>query len=221
MNVSKEHKLVWIPFPESGERAIAEFLGKKGFFYYTGFSKDKELPISHHNYSTAGQISSEYKNFEVICSIDNPYRLIVNNFKKFSTTNWKLKSNTKELLSERINEWVRPIIYDDISLIDHQNTTLFVFFPYVEPENTVVHYIRTEKLDNDLSRLRFFGNRSIKLRKDLLPDISDSFKDVLSFENAKIIYNIHKTTFELLGYDPFSFTTRELTLKEKVDFIHN
>jgi hypothetical protein len=52
-------------------------------------------------------------------------------------------------------------------------------------------------------------------------DVSDSYKDVWSYENARIIYRKHRHIFDFYGYDPFSFTSKVLSQKEKVDFIHN
>jgi hypothetical protein len=39
-------------------------------------------------------------------------------------------------------------------------------------------------------------------------------------ETAKKVYEYHKQFFLTLGYDPFSFTTEELTNEEKMRFLH-
>ena len=46
------------------------------------------------------------------------------------------------------------------------------------------------------------------------------FKDIYSYENARKIFKLNRDFFIETQYDPFSFTTQELTKKEKVDFIH-
>lgn len=221
MNVSEEHRLIWAPFPLTGERALAEFFSRNSFFIKTPNGNNGLETLTPNNVSFTKLNEEKYKDYDFVCSIDNPYRLIINNFKKFSTINWSLKTNTKEILYHNFNEWIHPVIFDDISQIDPMDTTQFVLFPFFEPKNVKTYYLRVHMLEEDLESLGFFGKKSFNIKKQLLPDLSDSYKDVFSYEHARIIYHINKTTFDKLDYDPFSFTTRELTLKEKVDFIHN
>ena len=135
VNVSEEHKLIWVPFPNSGERTLAHFLGKRGFSNHSKHNDIENLSLGELNISFSHKILSEYENFDVICSVDNPYRLIVNQYKKFSRMNWSLKSNTKVILSRNFNEWIHPIIFDDISQIDRLDKSHFFLFPFIEPEN--------------------------------------------------------------------------------------
>jgi hypothetical protein len=46
------------------------------------------------------------------------------------------------------------------------------------------------------------------------------FNSVYTMETAKKVYEYHKQFFLTLGYDPFSFTTEELTNEEKMRFLH-
>ena len=41
-----------------------------------------------------------------------------------------------------------------------------------------------------------------------------------TLETAKKVYEYHKQFFLTLGYDPFSFTTEELSDEEKMRFLH-
>ena len=220
VNVSEEHRLIWVPFPSTGERALADFFSKKGFFLKKNFGEYEIETLSLANVSFSKFKEDKYDSYDIICSIDNPYRLIINHFKKFSTTNWTLKSNCKEILSEKFNEWIHPVIFDDILQIDPMDTTHFFLFPFFETENVKTYYLRVDRLEKDLNSLGVFGKKSFGIKKQHLPDLSNSYKDVFSYEHARIIYHLNKTTFDKLDYDPFSFTTRKLTMKEKVDFIH-
>lgn len=221
MNISKEHNLIWVPFPSSGERALADFFSKNGFFRENTVGNYELEDLTPDNFSYTRLRDEKYEDYDLICSIDNPYRLIINHFKKFSVINWSLKSNTKEMLGEKFNEWIHPVIFDDIQQIDPMDNTHFFLFPFFEPKKGKTYYIRVDMLEKDLKRLGFTVKKPFGIKKQLLPDLSDSYKDVFSYEHARIIYHINKTSFDKLDYDPFSFTTRELTLKEKVDFIHN
>jgi hypothetical protein len=46
------------------------------------------------------------------------------------------------------------------------------------------------------------------------------FNSLYTIETAKKVYEYHKQFFLILGYDPFSFTTEELTNEEKMRFLH-
>jgi hypothetical protein len=220
VNVCEELKLIWIPYRKSGERNLADFFGKHGFQCVNSPNRENFSLISRTNFSNSFKIPEKFKNFDVIISIDNPYRRIINEFKDFSVINWSLKENNRKILAEKFNDWVHPIIFDDLPLISIPDTTHAVLFDYEFETEGNIHYIRTDNLKNDLKFLNDIGSSVQYLKIHLLPDLSDNFKDVFSYENARIIYHLNKSKFETLGYDPFSFTSRNLTLKEKVDFIH-
>lgn len=220
MNVCEELKLIWIPYRKSGERNLADFFGKHGFKCSSPIDRDTFTTISRTNFSSSNKIPEKYKDFDVIISIDNPYRRIINEFKDFSVINWSLKENNREFLSEKFNEWLHPVIFDDLPLISIDETTHAILFDYEFETYGNIHYIRTDNLKNDLKFLNEIGSSVKYLKTHLLPDLSDDFKDVFSYKNARIIYHLNKSKFESLDYDPFSFTTRNLTLKEEVDFIH-
>jgi squalene cyclase len=46
------------------------------------------------------------------------------------------------------------------------------------------------------------------------------FNSIYTFETAKKVYDYYKQFFLVLGYDPFSFTTEELSNEEKIRFLH-
>lgn len=220
MNVCEELKLIWIPYRKSGERNLADFFGKHGFQCVNSPNIENFSLISRTNFSNSFRIPKKFINFDVIISIDNPYRRIINEFKDFSVINWSLKENNREILAEKFNEWVYPIIFDDLPLISIPDTTHSVLFDQQIETNGQIFYVRTENLSGDLQKVPNIGNSVKYLKTHLLPDLSDNFKDVFSYENARIIYHSNKSKFETLNYDPFSFTSPNLTLKEKVDFIH-
>ena len=61
----------------------------------------------------------------------------------------------------------------------------------------------------------------INFNENLLKNNIEFEIDTLSLESATKIYKVYKKSFDFFDYDPFSFTSHELSLKEKVDFIHN
>jgi len=47
------------------------------------------------------------------------------------------------------------------------------------------------------------------------------YQKIITRDQAKKIFNFYRPYFDKFGFNPFSFTNEELTLKEKVNFIHN
>jgi hypothetical protein len=87
-----------------------------------------------------------------------------------------------------------------------------------------------ESLEDDLGKLDFVKDSNIWKSgyiQDYLkhnPQINQKpykFNDVYTIESAKRVYDYHKKHFMLCDYDPFSFTTKELSNEEKMRFIHD
>jgi hypothetical protein len=76
-------------------------------------------------------------------------------------------------------------------------------------------------MEEDLRKIPFFDNIDIQVRGIFFPPLYDDYKDIFSEENAKKLFWLNRDFFMKSGYDPFSFSTEEFSLKKKVDFIHN
>ena len=64
-------------------------------------------------------------------------------------------------------------------------------------------------------------NINFQFNEHLLKNNEEFEVNTLSYENASKIYKVFKKHFDNFNYDPFSFTDKELSLKDKVNFIHN
>ena len=62
-----------------------------------------------------------------------------------------------------------------------------------------------------------------KINQKLVFLVKDDFnhQKIITRDQAKKIFNFYRPYFDKFGFNPFSFTNEELTLKEKVNFIHN
>jgi hypothetical protein len=224
MNVNWEKKCIFLCHPFTGEKDIAEYFGKIGFtrHYFSNNSEDKNLDRRKH--SNRFLFPWTYDDFKLIVSVDNPYRRIVNEYKRFSHINWDLKSKTNQELFERFNQKFKEMFVDDLFMVDRLNRDkegVYNFLlPYDFSQKSPDYIIRLENLVEDINKIDILDHVTHDFHLVDQLDISDKFKDVFSYEHARVIYKTHKNIFDLMGYDPFSFTTKDLSHKERVHFIH-
>ena len=67
----------------------------------------------------------------------------------------------------------------------------------------------TESIKELIENNKFKTNRNFK------------FDEMYDIDSAKRVYLFYKSHFHLIGYNPFSFTTEELTKEQKVKFLHD
>lgn len=224
MNVNWDSKCIFLCQPYTGEKDISEYFGKIGFVshYFSDGIIDK--PIDRKKHSDKFLFPWKYNDFKLIVSVDNPYRRIVNEYKRFSHVNWSLKNKTKQDLFEKFNQKFEEMFIDDLFIVDKLNREkegVYNFLlPYDFSEKSPDYIIRLENLVEDIYKIDILNHVTHDFHLIDQIDISDSFKDVFSYENARVIYKVHRHIFDMMGYDPFSFTTQELSHKERVHFIH-
>jgi hypothetical protein len=113
---------------------------------------------------------------------------------------------------------------DDLFMVDRLNRDkegVYNFLlPYDFSQKSPDYIIRLENLVEDINKIDILDHVSHDFHLVNQLDISDKFKDVFSYEHARVIYKVHRHIFDLMGYDPFSFTTQDLSHKERVHFIH-
>jgi hypothetical protein len=221
MNIHQDKKIVFMCHPQTGEKEIAEYFGSLGFEKKIGNSYQK---LSRKSISYNFLYPWDFDDHKLIVSIDNPYRRIVNEYKKFSHTNWSLKKHTKEELYERFNLKFTELFSDDLWLVDKKNReseTVYNFLlPYDFGVKSPDYIIRKESLVEDIYNIDVLDHTSFDFHLLNQLDLSEKYKDVFSYNNARVIYKVHRHIFDMMDYDPFSFTTRDLTREERIKFIH-
>jgi len=219
MNVSPEHRMIWWTKPCMGEKIVASC-----FFshYFVNYGKKDTLPLTaKDNISFIQKIPQDFEDFSIILSIRNPYFQIINHYLDISHTNWKLKTNTIDHFKEKLNAWVQEIFsVKKETLLSIDSLVQFVL-PFNLDNHTPSFVLHYEDLEKDLKNLPFIDQNLFYFNQNLMVDNTAFEMNTLDYKSAQLIYKIHKKTFEQFGYDPFSFTTQELSLKEKVDFIHS
>lgn len=218
MNVSHEHMMVWWTKPNMGEKIIASSL-KDHNFTISG-NKLETNQFSKDNFSLRNEIPENCQNYLLTISVRNPYFQIINHYLDISVYNWKLKSISMDNFKQKMNKWVGEIFSVRKEVLLDTNNLLQGILPYRNLPHPPHFVIKYENMFEDLSNLPFIERENLTLNENLMVDNSRFEINTLTFDNAQLIYKIHKKTFEDFGYDPFSFTDQELTLKQKVDFIH-
>jgi hypothetical protein len=91
------------------------------------------------------------------------------------------------------------------------------------------NFIRMENIREDIRKIEFIKNSSLLSSGYIDNYLSNNnyinvrpykFNSLYTMETAKKVYDYHKQFFLTLGYDPFSFTTEELSDEEKMRFLH-
>jgi len=190
MNISHKHKTIWWAPERCGTKATA-YIFNHFDFEYQGVSSGK---------------SSVY--------FKDKHNLMVDNFTIFINELFSYKEiKPKFGIESKRNK----VILD--SYISKYNFDVTIPSNFIRMENIVediskIDFIKESALlssgyiDNFLSKNNDINSRPYK------------FNSVYTMETAKKVYEYHKQFFLTLGYDPFSFTTEELSNEEKMRFLH-
>ena len=209
MNISHEHKLIWLSPEMSGTENVSKTLEKHGFLGVDG--------------KTDEQLFEEYPTYKVICGMKNPYERVFLLHLKGDLRSIQLKKHHFDALKTEFNDWGRKILIPkklkikvDETFINTNNTTKYLKkwgFDHKIPD----FFVKSEDLINDLNKLGFHDN-------DIIIDNEVkqfNFNQMYDFDFAKRVYHLYKKHFYLCNYNPFSFTEKELTDEEKISFLHD
>jgi len=238
MNISHEHKVIWWAPERCGTKATAHIFSKLGFEYFkTSEEKEKTINDDGINYQSHNiDVPDIYKDYQIICSIRNPYDRMLSVFSNFTSVGKSLvyTKNSHDKLVITYENFIREMLLYRISRSDEDLETRPIQRNYLSKyhfEKLIPNFfIKMESLEDDLGKLDFVKDSNIWKSgyiQDYLkhnPQINQKpykFNDVYTIESAKRVYDYHKKHFMLCDYDPFSFTTKELSNEEKMRFIHD
>jgi hypothetical protein len=83
------------------------------------------------------------------------------------------------------------------------------------------YVIKKDTYFEDLQKLPFYDATKTNQKLDFLLQPSMDYQKVISESQAKKIFYFFQDYFNKFSFDPFTFTTEELTKQEKVNFIHS
>jgi len=224
MNVNHEHKVIWWAPERCGTKALAHIFSKLGFeFYVNGVKSNYQ---SHEI-----KIPDELSDYKIIFSVRNPYDRVLSLFTNFTNVG-------KNSLYMKGNENVFVQKYEIFLNELFSNTNKQVEKPILK--NYIQKYslngkgpdsiIRLESVVEDLSKIEFVKNSDIwksgyiqdyLLDNEYIVNRSYKFNKIYTKLGAKLVYDNHIKHFILGGYNPFSFTTENLSNEDKMRFIHD
>lgn len=215
MNVSKEHLMILLLSKNSGEKFYGDFFGTFSFF-------KENIPLSKKNFSLGFKEFNNTESYKIIACVDNPYRIVYEQFLINSSENFKKKNLSLDKQKEEFSYWFEKIFYNDIDYLD-DNCALhqLVFLTIQDFANEKIEYIvKKESYIQDLNKIPFVDISKINNKLSFLMEVSFNYKKIITIGQAKKIYNFYKLYFDKFDFNPFSFSDKEFTLKEKVNFIH-
>jgi hypothetical protein len=238
MNISHKHKTIWWAPERCGTKATAHIFNHFDF-EYNGVCGNNNLSKSEQYQSHDLSLPpNQYSDYKVICSIRNPYDRVLGIFLNFvssgkSSVYFKDKHN---LMVDNFTIFINELFsYKQIKPKFGINSKRdkVILDTYISKYNFDVtipsNFIRMENIREDISKIDFIKNSPLLssgyidnyLTKNIHINVRPyKFNSVYTMESAKKVYEYHKQFFLTLGYDPFSFTTEELTNEEKMRFLH-
>ena len=210
MDISHERKLIWLSPELSGTDNVSKILRKFGF---------EELKGDNNLDSTL-----QYSDYKTICGMRNPYDRFFYLFYKIDFASVLVKKDQFDVFKLKFNEWGRKIIIPqklkvtiDETFIDTSSTPKYLK-NWVFDIKTPDFFIRAENFEDDLMSLGFYDS---EISNKGYNTSYFTFDKMYEFDVAKMVYHLYKKHFYLCDYDPFSFTTEELTYEQKIKFIHD
>ena len=216
MNVSQEHLMALLFAINTGERFFADLFGNFSFF-------NKSEPLSQKNFTSNYDNLDEIVNYKKIVCLDNPYRMVYQEFLINSSENWKKKTKSIEYQQEEFTYWFDKIFYNDVDYLNNNCARHQVRFLFSKDfyKLDIDYVIKKESYIEDLSKIPFMDISKINQKLVFLVKDDFNHQKIITRDQAKKIFNFYRPYFDKFGFNPFSFTNEELTLKEKVNFIHN
>jgi hypothetical protein len=209
MNISHEHKMIWFSPEMSGTENVSKTLEKHGFLGVEG--------------KTETQLMDEYPDYKVICGMKNPYERVFLLHLKGDLRAISVKKDHFTLLKTEFNDWIKQTMIPnklkvvvDETFINSNNTPKYLKI-WIFDKKIPDFFVKSEDLVNDLNELGFHDDEIV-----VDNEIKQfEFNRMYDFDSAKRVYHLYKKHFYLCGYNPFSFTDKELNYEEKISFLHD
>lgn len=236
MNISFEHKIIWWAPERCATKATAHIFQQLGFeSYYTTI--DNKQITDYHSHSIV--IPEEYSDYQVICSIRNPYDRVLGLFKTMTNVGRSMvytKDTHKNFMDNYENFLNEVFVFAKVKDIEGFGEKLDKTFmkdfiaKYSFEERVPDYFIRSENLLEDISKFEFVNDSGLWKSGYIEEYLTNNkhinirpykFDSVYTNKSAKLVFEYYKKHFFLCGYDPFSFTKNELTNEEKMRFIHD
>lgn len=235
MNVSHRHKTIWWAPERTGTKITREILKKYDFFVLDS-KTEKEIDMVEHRVSHFNKINEQYSDYILICNVRNPYDRVFSIFLMTFYENIALEKKLHGEIRKTFNNWVvnafraqKMSVKLDTNY-SSKNVDLNYFSKWVFNEKIPDFFIRIEYLVEDLKKLEFVKS-DVSWDTEKIEQLVENnvfknnravkFNNMYDFDTAKLIYVYFKSIFNLVPYNPFSFTTETLSESQKISFLHD
>jgi hypothetical protein len=235
MNISYKHNVIWWAPERCGTKITREILSDYDFFVYNSKTND-EISLKERYTSHFNQIPEEFSNYKLICSVRNPYDRIFAVFLLTQYGDVVIEKSIYQKIKERFNEWVLESFIKRKTLVElskfnqTDNINYNFFSKWTFDSRIPEYFIRMENLKEDLENLSFIKSDSSIDSEKIRQKIENNrfittrplkFDQIYEFDSAKRIYCYYKKVFNVIPYDPFSFTKEYLSETKKNSFLHD
>jgi hypothetical protein len=236
MNISHKHKTIWWAPERCGTKATAHIFKHFDFEFILNYPKST-VGNSYQSHQIILP-PEKFNDYQVVSSIRNPYDRILGIYLKFvnvgvsSVYDKYNHDQTVFTFSNFIDELfkIKKIIPKLNNYIGPRQSVIENYISKYNFDTTIPkNYIRIENIVEDMGKIDFISGsplwssgyiKNYLTKNEYITTHPFKFNSVYTFKTAQKVYEYHKQFFLTLGYDPFSFTTEELTNEEKMRFLH-
>jgi len=235
MNISHKHKSVWWAPERAGTTITRQILSNYDFLVFDPKFGD-EISLEKRYTSHLNEIPEKYSEYKLICNVRNPYDRVFSIFLMTRYVNIAIEKNKHKLVIDDFNKWVLNVFKPQKTSVSInpnysiEDINYDFFSKWTFEEKIPDFFVKMENIREDLEKLDFIKsdpnwdslkideileNNSFKTKKSL------QFNQMYGFESAKRVYFFYKRVFNIILYNPFSFTTESLSESEKISFLHD
>lgn len=229
MNVNHEHKVIWFAPQKCGTKALAHIFGKLGFKFYDNLDLyRKNITINYQSHEI--EVPSELSDYKILISTRNPYDRVLSLYQNFTMVGME-STYTIDLQIEYMNKF-ENFVKELFNLGDNQDEKVILtnyLLRYSYKTEMDYDIIRMENIIEDLSKINFVVESDIWnsgyvhdfiITNKYITNRPAKYNKVYTKTAAKLVYENQYRHFIMGGYDPFSFTTEEISNVDKMNFIH-
>lgn len=235
MNISHKHKTIWWAPERSGTKITREILSKYDFFVFDPKTED-EVTLRTRYTSHLNEIPEKYSDYKLISNVRNPYDRVLSIFLNTVYENIALEKSKHPIVRKSFNKWLTNAFVGEkmiVSLDTNYSAKNFnnnYFSKWTFSGKKPDFLIRMENMVEDLESIEFIQNdeswNSMEISEILenntyKTERAVKFDQMYDFYGAKLVYHYFKFVFNIVPYDPFSFTTETLSESEKISFLHD
>jgi hypothetical protein len=235
MNISHKHKTIWWAPERTGTKITREIFSKYDFFVFDPKTED-EVSIQKRNTSHLNEIPEKYSDYMLISSVRNPYDRVLSIFLNTVYENIALEKDKQPIVRKSFNKWIMKAFLGEKMIVtldknySAKNINYNYFSKWTYNGKKPDFFIRMENIKEDLENLDFIKNdvdwNSTEVGEILENNVHKTnrtvkFDQMYDLYSAKLVYLYYKLVFNLVPYNPFSFTTETLSESEKISFFHD